>query len=161
MTDKHDIDGRDGDPAFEALAALWDRRLAEAGDELDAAAPSPQVWERICARVDHLQASQATLTVPSNEGVWEYFSPGVQKKLLHVDADAGWQAYLMKVEPGAGVGPHSHSQIEECLVLEGGFEIEGAAVRKGDLHLGFGGHDHGALVSPGGALLYIRGQIDG
>ncbi|QUD89824.1 cupin domain-containing protein [Phenylobacterium montanum] len=161
MTDMHDTDAHDGDPAFEALAALWDRRLAEAGDALDAHEPSPKVWELISARIDHLQASQPTLTVPSSEGVWEYFAPGVLKKVLHVDADAGWQAYLVKIEPGGGVAPHSHSRLEECFVLEGEFQIGGATVRKGDLHLGFAGHDHGALVSPAGALLYIRGQIDG
>lgn len=148
------------DDTFEALAAEWDRRLAGAGPELEAAAPSSAVWDRIAARVDQIEAARATLTVSSQAGVWEQTSPGVQKKLLHVDAKAGWQAFLLRIAPGAGVPPHSHRILEECLVLEGGFEIDGERVSKGDLHLGFAGHDHAALVSAGGALLYIRAAIE-
>jgi anti-sigma factor ChrR (cupin superfamily) len=159
MTNEQDAKADERGDTFEVAAAEWDKRLAEAGAELDAAAPSPTVWERISARVDHLEASRGTLTISSDDGVWEYFSPGVHRKLLHVDADAGWQAFLMKVEPGAGVPPHSHPRLEECLVLEGEFEVDGAVVRKGDLHLGFAGHNHAALTSPAGALLYIRGAI--
>jgi quercetin dioxygenase-like cupin family protein len=152
---------QDEEDAFEEAIAQWDRRLAEAGDDLDAAAPSPQVWDRISARVDHLEAARDTLTVPADQGVWEFSSPGVYRKLLHVDAAAGWQAFLVKIEPGASVPPHDHPILEECLVLEGEFELAGEIVRKGDLHLGFAGRDHGAIASPSGALLYIRAALAG
>lgn len=152
---------RDQDDAFREAVALWDRRLAEAGNDLDRAAPSPGVWDRISARVDQIEANRSTLTVAAGDGVWEATSPGVLRKLLHVNADEGWQAFLLKVDPGASVAPHSHSRLEECVVLEGEFEIGGETVRKGDLHLGFPGHDHGLLYSPKGALLYIRGALEG
>lgn len=151
----------DQDTAFQDAIAHWDRRLAEAGDGLDAAAPSSAVWDRISARIDQLEAGRSTLTIPAETGVWEATSPGVLRKLLHVNADEGWQAFLLKVDPGASIAPHSHSQLEECVVLEGEFEIDGETVRKGDLHLGFAGHDHGLLHSPKGALLYIRGALEG
>ena len=157
---REDDNARERDDAFETSLAGWDRRLAEATDQLDAAAPSAAVWDRISARVDHLEASRATLTVAQEQGVWENISPGVYQKLLHVDAAAGWRSLLVRVEPGGGVAPHGHPMLEECLVLEGEFEIEGQTVRKGDLHLGFPGHDHAALVSRTGALLYIRGAIE-
>jgi anti-sigma factor ChrR (cupin superfamily) len=155
MTNEHDEDA-----AFTKAVALWDRRLAEAGDALDAAKPSPKVWDRISARIDQLDAERPNLTVPAGDGVWEFSSPGVLRKLLHVDAAAGWQAFLVKVEPGGRVPPHAHALLEECLVLEGEFEIEGETIRKGDLHLAFAGRDHSEIVSRTGALLYIRSALE-
>jgi quercetin dioxygenase-like cupin family protein len=141
---------------IDELIARWDRRLAQAGDALDTIAPSPEVWDRISARVDALESGRATLTVAAEGGVWEVVSPGVRRKLLRVDAAGGWQAFLLRIDAGGQVPPHSHAGLEECLVLEGSFEVEGELVRKGDLHLAFAGRDHAELVSPSGALLYIR-----
>jgi hypothetical protein len=151
---------KDDDAAFSAAVAQWDRRLAEAGEALGAVAPSPDVWERISARIDELHAARDTLTVAADDGVWEPTSPGVLRKRLHIDAEAGWQSFLIRIEPGARVPPHSHAIVEECLVLEGAFEIAGERVAKGDLHLGFPGRDHAEIVSPSGALLYIRSGLD-
>jgi quercetin dioxygenase-like cupin family protein len=147
--------------AFQTAVALWDRRLAEAGDALDAAEPSPNVWDRISARIDAMIAARDTLTIPADQGVWEAFAPGVTRKLLHVDAEGGWQSMLLRIDPGADVPPHAHPILEECLVLEGAFELDGETVRKGDLHLAFAGHDHGVIASASGALLYIRAAVGG
>lgn len=152
---------QDEDNALNEAIAQWDRRMADAGDDLDAAAPSPQVWDRISARVEQLEASRDTLTIPAGQGVWELSSPGVYRKRLHVEAAGGWQAMLVKVEPGARVPTHAHPILEECLVLEGEFELAGETVRKGDLHLAFAGRDHAEIVSHTGALLYIRAAIAG
>jgi anti-sigma factor ChrR (cupin superfamily) len=149
----------EADAAFEARIAQWDRRLAEAGPELDAE-PSPRVWDRVGARIDAIEAARETRTVPAGQGVWELTSPGVRRKLLHVDAEAGWQALLVRVDPGAVVPPHAHPMLEECFVLEGEFEFAGETVRKGDLHLAYPGRDHGPISSRAGALLYIRAALD-
>jgi quercetin dioxygenase-like cupin family protein len=143
------------DDIDEAIAR-WDRRLIQAGDALDAIAPPPEVWDRISARLDALESGRATLTIPAEGGVWEIVSPGVRRKLLHVDVAGGWQAFLVRLDPGGRVPAHPHAGLEECLVLEGSFEVEGQSVRKGDLHLAFAGRDHAELASPSGALLYIR-----
>jgi anti-sigma factor ChrR (cupin superfamily) len=127
----------------------------------DTGAPSAAVWEMISARIDQLEAARDTLTIRADEGVWEPSSPGVTRKLLHVDTDAGWQAFLVKVEPGGRMPPHGHPILEECLVLEGAFEIGEETVRVGDLHLAFPGRDHREIVSPTGALLYIRAALSG
>jgi quercetin dioxygenase-like cupin family protein len=152
-------DPDDEDAAFSELAAQWDRRLAEAGDDLDAATPSPKVWERISARVDHLQAAHGTMTVPADSGVWDFVAPGVYRKQLHVSAGGDWRAMLIRVEPGGTIPPHRHGGLEECLVLEGEFELEGETVRKGDFHLAFPGRDHAPIFSRDGALLYIRSAL--
>jgi anti-sigma factor ChrR (cupin superfamily) len=144
---------------FDALAAAWDRRLAAAGPELEREAPPASVWDRISSRIDELEGVRDTLTVRSDAGVWQAVSPGVHRKLLHVDAAAGWRSFLLKVDPGFGVAPHAHPMLEECLVLEGSFEVDGEVVGKGDLHLGMAGHPHAALFSRQGALLYIRAGL--
>jgi quercetin dioxygenase-like cupin family protein len=151
----------DTESAFKTAAALWDKRLAEAGDALDAAEPSPNVWDRISARIDAIVAARDTLTIPADHGHWETFAPGVRRKLLHVDAEGGWQSLLLRIDPGASVPAHAHPILEECLVLEGAFELDGETVGKGDLHLAFAGHDHGEIASATGALLYIRTAVGG
>ncbi|HEY3800663.1 MAG TPA: cupin domain-containing protein [Caulobacteraceae bacterium] len=147
------------DDAFAALIAQWDKRLADAGAALDAEAPPPALWERISARIDDLEAAHGTRTVGAGSGVWEPTSPGVQRKRLHIDANAGWQAFLVRIDPGATVPAHAHPILEECLVLEGAFELDGQTIRKGDFHLAFAGHGHSDIHSPGGALLYIRASL--
>jgi anti-sigma factor ChrR (cupin superfamily) len=121
--------------------------------------PSSAVWDKITARIDQLETARDTLTVRAHEGAWATSSPGVSRKLLHVDAE--WQAFLVRIDPGARVPPHGHAILEECLVLEGEFEVGAETVRKGDLHLAFAGHDHLEIVSPTGALLYIRAAVGG
>lgn len=159
MTTLDDQSENPRDAAWEKLAAEIDRRLAAAGDSLEAAAPSAAVWDRIAARVDHLESERPTLTVRSQDGVWEPVGDGVFRKLLHVDADGGWQSFMLRLEPGATVAEHGHTMLEECVVLEGAFDIAGETVRQGDVHLAFAGHDHRTLHSPEGALLYIRAAL--
>jgi ChrR-like protein with cupin domain len=151
--------GQKGKSAFDAAILAWDPRLEDVGDALGAEAPSSKVWERVSARIDELQTARETLTIAANTGVWEPTAPGVSRKLLHVDADAGWQAFFLRLDPGARLAAHDHPILEECLVLEGAFEVAGEEVRKGDLHLAFAGSRHGDIVSPGGALIYIRASI--
>ena len=148
------------DEVFRRLIADWDQRLAEADETLDAAAPSDAVWDRISARIDQLQARRDTLTVPADQGAWEATSPGVWRKQLHVDAGGGWRAMLVRIDPGATLPAHRHSILEECLVLEGAFDLAGETIRKGDFHLGFPGREHRVITSRGGALLYIRAAAD-
>jgi len=47
-------------------------------------------------------------------------SPGFWIKPLLTD-EAGGSTLLMRIDPGAYVGSHSHDQLEEILVLEGEF----------------------------------------
>lgn len=146
------------DAEWERLAEDADRRLAEAGD-LEAVAPSPAVWAKIAARVDHLESARPTLTIRGQDGAWEPVSEGVSRKLIHIDADAGWQSFLLRLDPGARVAEHGHTMLEECVVMDGSFEIEGEFVSKGDVHLAFAGHEHRSLYSREGALLYIRAAL--
>ncbi|HEY2710577.1 MAG TPA: cupin domain-containing protein [Caulobacteraceae bacterium] len=140
----------------------WDARLGEAAPAIEAAAAEPpNLWDRISARIDAVVSARGALTVPSDEGAWELTSPGVRRKLLHVEAEDGWQSVMVCLAPGSEISARDHPILEECLVLEGEVEVGGATIRKGDLHLAFAGHDHGPIVSRTGALLYIRAGVPG
>lgn len=117
-------------------------------------------WQQVEARIAALVAARPRLTITKDSAVWLSIGPGVLKRQLHVDAAAGWESYFLKLDPGAEMPPHSHSMVEECLVLSGDIEVDGEIAREGELHIAFAGHDHGALTSHGGALLYIRGPLE-
>jgi hypothetical protein len=116
-------------------------------------------WQQIEARIAALVAARPRLTITKDSAVWLSIGPKVLKRQLYVDANAGWESYYLKLEPGAEVPPHSHASVEECLVLSGEIEVDGDIAREGDLHIAFTGHDHGTLTSRDGALLYIRGPL--
>jgi anti-sigma factor ChrR (cupin superfamily) len=149
----------DTDPAFIAALVPWDGRLGEAALPSGLAAEPPNLWDRISARIDAVVSARGALTVPSDEGAWELTSPGVRRKLLHVELEDGWQSVMVRLDAGAEIPARDHPILEECLVLEGEVETGGKAVRKGDLHLAFAGHDHGPITTSTGALLYIRAGI--
>lgn len=128
------------------------QQLAAGGDR-------DERWQGIETRISALAAARPRLTITKDAEVWFSIAPGVQKRQLHVDADAGWESFFLKLEPGAQLPSHRHTATEEGLVLSGEIEIDGEILREGDLHIAFAGHDHGLLRSESGALLYIRGPL--
>lgn len=127
--------------------------------ELPDATASDALWQGIEARIGALVGARPRLTVTKASEVWFPIAPGVQKRLLHVNAEEGWESFFLKLEPGAELAPHRHTATEEGLVLSGEILIDGELLREGDLHIAFAGHDHGLLRSETGALLYIRGPL--
>lgn len=139
-------------PAFAASAQAWEAEVSALTPPLAPIAPPPAVWDRIADET----LGPATLTVRAEDGEWEPLAPGVSRRVLHRDPVAGWQAVLIRMAAGATLAAHSHASLEECVVLEGEFEVDGETVRQGDFHLAFAGRDHPAIHSRGSALLYIR-----
>ena len=94
-------------------------------------------------------------TVRSDAGVWEQVAPGIERKMLWDAGDA--MSCLMRLAPGASVGPHGHAIDEECIVLEGSLHIGTELVlRPGDFHVGVKGVPHDHAHSETGALLFLR-----
>ena len=101
------------------------------------------------------ECAAAHRTVRSDGGVWEQVAPGIERKMLWDAGDA--MSYLMRLAPGASVGPHGHLIDEECLVLEGSLCIGTELVlRPGDFHVGVKGVPHDQAHSETGALLFLR-----
>ena len=55
-----------------------------------------------------------TETVP-----WIETTPGNKMKVIYHDPASGMLTILGKLEPGAGIPPHVHEDLEQTFVLEG------------------------------------------
>ncbi len=94
-----------------------------------------------------------------NEGQWLGILPGISIKILRTDAAENSQTTLWRLQAGASVPRHQHSQVEECLVLEGSLVHAGVEYFPGDYLLAPVGMEHDFLSAPKGALFLIRGEI--
>ena len=96
----------------------------------------------------------AYLTVRAGEGAWVALTERVTMKVLHSTGPG--KSFLLRLEPGAALPAHDHAADEECLVLEGEVWLGDIHVHAGDYHLAPKGTPHGVVISPTGALLFIR-----
>ena len=148
---------RDAD--LRRLVAAWEERLAPLEPDDATVKPPAALWARIDSALDAADALETGVTVRAAEGEWQPFCPGVEKKSLMIDADAGMESYLLRIAPGGRIPPHRHKLAEECVVLEGAVAFGDIHLTAGDFHLAGPGMKHGAFRCDTGALLYIRGEI--
>lgn len=76
------------------------------------------------------------------------------KELLH-DPGTGMRTQLMKMVPGACVGPHAHTLLEQVYVLEGEFDDGEHTYRAGDFVVRAPGAMHSAASRDGALLLVV------
>ena len=69
------------------------------------------------------------------------------------------ESYVLRMEAGGSLPSHDHSNLEECLVLEGDVSFGDFALEAGDYHLAAPSFRHEVVTTRGGALMYIRGEI--
>ncbi len=100
-----------------------------------------------------------TSTVFANDDLgWHSIGVGVSRKILY--ADSVLSSALIRLQPGASVGLHTHSQHEECMMLNGELFLGDMLLREGDYQLAPVGTAHGEAYSDVGALLFRRGSVD-
>jgi len=114
--------------------------------------------QRMLRRV-RAPAPDRTTTVRFNEGDWIRVGPLSEIKILRRDWHANNQSMLVRLAPGAVIATHSHTQEEECLVLEGEVMIGEHVFRAGDAHFARPGATHEGLRTATGCLLFIRSEI--
>ena len=114
--------------------------------------------ERILKRAASTPPS-GMATVRAHEGTWRDLAPGVQIKVLHEDSATNTTSYFVRMEPGARVPVHAHTQEEHCLVLEGEVTIDEHVLRSGDWHVAQPGSTHADFWSKAGCVLFIRAEI--
>jgi quercetin dioxygenase-like cupin family protein len=101
-----------------------------------------------------------TRTVRGTEASgWQRVNDLVSIKVLRLDQAANNQTILMRMQPGAEIVAHPHSQEEECFVVAGEIEIGGHWLGAGDMHIAAPGSQHATIVSRSGALLMVRAEI--
>lgn len=99
----------------------------------------------------------ASLTVHVNERQWKQVAHGVEMCALHEDEHS--RSLLLRMQPDSFLLPHRHEMSEESILLEGDAIIgEDLQLKAGDYHFSPAGSMHPLLQSPGGCIVYIRGQ---
>ncbi|NJO12298.1 MAG: cupin domain-containing protein [Gammaproteobacteria bacterium] len=83
----------------------------------------------------------------------------MELRVVRRDAQTQRQTVMFRLQPGAVVVAHGHTQEEECLVLEGEIEIAGHVLRKGDLHIARPGARHAPITTRTGAVLWVTSEI--
>ncbi|WP_085316715.1 cupin domain-containing protein [Derxia lacustris] len=104
-------------------------------------------------------ASHGVHTVRRRDGGWQPYVKGVRYKLLRNTPDA--RSLLVEFAPGATLPAHRHAQHEECVVLGGSLVMGDLRLGRGDYHVAPARSRHSGLVSPDGALIYLRGAAIG
>jgi anti-sigma factor ChrR (cupin superfamily) len=144
-----------------------------------AAALDPAIAQQMAAAVQPAELSQAdrdamhgrimrtirdgappgTVTTRAADMRWVAAGPGVEVKVLRVDRERNDQTVLIRMQPGAEVVGHGHTQEEECWVLEGEITIGDHRLGRGDMHVARPGALHAPIHAPHGALLLIRSEV--
>lgn len=80
--------------------------------------------------------------------------PGVSMKALHRDGRTGAMTVMTRMQPGATIPAHSHTNADETVyVLEGDFVEDGVAHGPGSFFAGAAGTVHGPHTSQRGCIL--------
>lgn len=124
-------------------------------------APSPEdqaLLDRVQARVMKEIAAESLphhVFVQAEEGTWEPFLPGIERKTVHATAEGA--SYLLRLAPGAVLRAHRHPQEEETVVLQGALQIGAVVLGPGGYHrVAAGGLDPDATAVDA-TLLFVRG----
>ncbi len=146
------------DASLVTVVEKWASRLAPLTDPTAEIAPPADLFARIEDALGTAPASGtgAAITVRQDEGEWVEYRPGVRKKRLYFDAVTRNEAFLLEMDPGAELPPHSHSDTEDCLVIAGDVRIGDLVLHAGDFHAAMGGSTHLAARTEGGCRLYLR-----
>ena len=104
------------------------------------------------------QTSEGTRTLRAAEGEWIEIQPFVEVRELCRDDASGMHTSLVRIRPGGVIPAHRHERAEECIVLEGEFQIGAHTLCAGDVHIAAAGSWHEQVSSRNGALVLLRGE---
>jgi len=122
--------------------------------------PPAHIRERLLQRLAQASAAPSVptnsfVTIRAQEGEWREVFKGVTVKQLFADQERGTVTSLFRVGPGAHIPPHNHAGLEQCLILEGDFSLNGEVYGPGDFTCAMQGSAHDLSYSKSGALLLI------
>ena len=104
-------------------------------------------------------APDGTFTLRATDPGWFSLNELVQIRVLRRDLSRRDHTILVRMLPGGVIDAHTHTQEEECYVIEGEIEIGNHCLRRGDMHVVPCGIAHQRLLSRTGALFLVRGEI--
>ncbi len=100
-------------------------------------------------------AAHPFITIRRDEGEWLQPYEGVFLKPVFENKKNGTSTYLLKMNPNTRTTLHRHPGIEECVVIEGDFHVDGKDLSAGDYHCALEGSIHERPGTTGGALVLI------
>jgi hypothetical protein len=155
---KHDAPNDSAEALDAELRRTLTGALANAVDDppLDGALRA-RIRDRILERIVDREP-EGTSTLRADEGAWVDYLPGIRRKVLRVDEALDSVSALYRLAPGARLPRHAHTQVEECLMLEGELRIGDIRVKAGDWHVAEPGSAHPELITDAGALFFLRSE---
>lgn len=127
--------------------------------ELSARIKPAQVDTAVSARIKQKVMSGIRPVTQRAAEDWTEITPLARTRVLFVDQQQGCQISLLQLSAGASLDGHYHKLDEECLVLEGEFNIGDLTLKKGDFHLVRKGSFHQDAYTETGCTLYLRHEI--
>ena len=85
---------------------------------------------------------------------WIENAPGQKIKVIYHDPVSGLLTILSKLEPGAGIPPHKHEDLEQTYVLEGSLVDDEGECTAGNFVIRAKGSRH-APVAPKGCTMLV------
>jgi anti-sigma factor ChrR (cupin superfamily) len=85
---------------------------------------------------------------------WIETSPGSRMKVIYHDPETDMLTILAKLEPGAGIPPHVHEDLEQTFVLEGSLVDDEGACTAGNFVIRAKGSRH-SPVAPNGCTMLV------
>jgi len=85
---------------------------------------------------------------------WIETSPGSRMKVIYHDPATDMLTILAKLEPGAGIPPHVHEDLEQTFVLEGSLVDDEGACTAGNFVIRAKGSRH-SPVAPDGCTMLV------
>jgi anti-sigma factor ChrR (cupin superfamily) len=85
---------------------------------------------------------------------WIQNSPGQKLKVIYHDPVSGLLTILSKLEPGAGIPPHTHEDLEQTYVIEGSLLDDEGECTAGNFVIRAKGSRH-APIAPNGCTMLV------
>lgn len=159
----------DVDEATRAELQEFDTVVKLLGLSADDEIPSPKMGEKIAAFAAQNPrpappeataslpeiAAHPFITIRRDEGKWLQPYEGIFLKPVFENKQTGTSTYLLKMNPNTKTTLHRHPGIEECVVIEGDFHVDGKDLSAGDYHCALPGSIHDRPRTTGGALVLI------
>jgi hypothetical protein len=149
------------DEDLQARVSAWEQRLFGLERGQPAISPPERLWQAVEAAIVRSDREAAPFTViRADARDWRPLGPGVDWLPLYRAPGAGWQAFLLRMAPGALLPAHLHARAEECLLIEGDLRIGSETFSAGDYIVAPAGSRHPRMLSRGGAVAYLRAALD-
>jgi anti-sigma factor ChrR (cupin superfamily) len=95
----------------------------------------------------------ASRFVETEQVPWIQMGPGNKMKVIYHDPVSDMLTILSKLEPGSGIPPHVHEDLEQTFVLEGSLVDNEGECRAGNFVIRAKGSRHAPTAPKGGTML--------